>query len=306
MKKTFLLLAAMALLGGAACSMQTESATQCEASCAHHAAQAEPPWQLAIATYTFNKYTLFETIEKARQCGVDAIEVFGWHKISAQHGNMQFNPDMTDAAIQELNAKLDENQVKIIGYYAKTLGKDEAADRKLFEFCRKMGIRYIVSEPDKSTLPALDSLAQEYRIQVAIHNHPPRKKDAEYANWHPEGVMSMLAGRSEWMGVCADTGHWVRSELDPVMCIRKCKGRMVSLHLKDVHESGSGGHDVPYGTGVGKTKEILAELKEQGFAGAISIEYEPKRGGDYMKDVIDCVTWFEQAKRELGVKGRHP
>jgi len=37
---------------------------------------------------------------------------------------------------------------------------------------------------------------------------------------------------------------------------------------------GPGAHDVPYGAGVSDVPALLAELKAQGFAGNISIEYE--------------------------------
>jgi len=80
--------------------------------------------------------------------------------------------------------------------------------------------------------------------------------------------------RDPRIGSGADTGHWVRSGLTPIECLRILKGHIISSHLKDLHAKGPGGHDVPFGTGVSDIPDVLDELKAQNFAGNISIEYE--------------------------------
>lgn len=305
LKKTVFFMVGTGLILGIAATgcanAESKSAEQGKVACTHKTGQVDPHWQIAVMTYTFNRFTLFEAIEKAHQCGAGAIETFAWQKISDKHGDMKLDANMPDSAIKELKAKLKANKVKLVGYYVAVLGKNGQADRQMFEFCKKLGVEYVVSEPDKKTLPAVDALAQEFKIKVAIHNHPRKKKVIDYANWHPDDVMLMLDGRSEWMGCCADTGHWVRSRLDPVKCIQKYKGRLVSLHLKDVNEIGSEGRDMPYGTGIGNLKDVLAEVKKMGYSGTFAIEYESKPM-DNMKDVTDCIKWFEKTKKELGVK----
>jgi sugar phosphate isomerase/epimerase len=42
------------------------------------------------------------------------------------------------------------------------------------------------------------------------------------------------AGRGKRIGACCDTGHWVRSGLHPVECLKKLEGRILGFHLKDV------------------------------------------------------------------------
>src|SRR6478609_8652606 len=76
------------------------------------------------------------------------------------------------------------------------------------------------------------------------------------------------------MGACADIGHWIRSGLDPLECLKKLAGRIITLHFKDLNETGPNAHDVPWGTGIGKTKELMAELKRQNFRGVFCVEYE--------------------------------
>jgi sugar phosphate isomerase/epimerase len=93
--------------------------------------------------------------------------------------------------------------------------------------------------------------------------------------WDPNYVLSVVKDRDARIGSCADIGHWVRSGLKPVECLQILKGRVISSHLKDLNEFGKdGAHDVPFGTGVSGVKDVLDELKAQGFNGNISIEYE--------------------------------
>jgi sugar phosphate isomerase/epimerase len=153
------------------------------------------------------------------------------------------------------------------------LSKDEAQSRKVFEFCKAMGIRVINTE-SVDALDTAEKLVKEYDIKVGIHNHPKRPDNPNYKVWDPNYILEVTKDRDPRVGACADTGHWVRSGLKPVECIRILKGRIVSSHLKDLHAPLPSGHDVPYGTGVSDVPAILAEYKAQGFDGPISVEYE--------------------------------
>jgi sugar phosphate isomerase/epimerase len=92
------------------------------------------------------------------------------------------------------------------------------------------------------------------------------------------------------MGACADIGHWIRSGLKPVDCLRILKGRIMSSHMKDLHAPLPSGHDVPWGQGVSGVKECLDELKAQGFEGPISVEYEHK-WEDNVGDAKLCIDF---------------
>ena len=109
---------------------------------------------------------------------------------------------------------------------------------------------------------------------VGFHDHPKRPDNPEYRMWDPNYILSVVKDRDPRIGSCADTGHWVRSDLKPVDCLRILKGRIISSHLKDLNEMGPRAHDMPYGNGVSDVPAILEELKSQGFTGNISIEYE--------------------------------
>ena len=139
----------------------------------------------------------------------------------------------------------------------------------MFEFAKDMGIETLVSEPDEDAFDTLDKLCEEYGINVAIHDHP---KPSHY--WNPDTVLKVCQGRSKRIGACADTGHWVRSGLNPIECLKKLEGRIICFHFKDLNKLGPDAHDVPWGTGVCDVKGMLAEIHRQKLKAVFSIEYE--------------------------------
>jgi sugar phosphate isomerase/epimerase len=199
---------------------------------------------------------------------------------------------MSDATQAEVKKKLAAAGVKLVNYGVVGLPGDEAGCRKVFDFAKKMGIETIVSEPDEKTMDLLDKLTEEYKINVAIHNHP---KGAHY--WNPDIVLAAIKGHSARIGACADTGHWVRSGLDPMECLKKLQGHIISFHFKDLKDM----HDVPWGTGTSNAKAMLAEIARQGFKGVFSIEYE-YNWDNSVPEIAQCVEFFNATAAELAAK----
>jgi len=159
----------------------------------------------------------------------------------------------------------------VFAYGVVDLGTTEASMRKVFDFARKVGIRTVVCEPADEAFPILDKLLEEYDLRAAIHNHP---QPAKYAL--PMTALERLKGRSGRIGVCADSGHWMREGLNPVECLRLLKGRILDVHLKDRTDFGKSASatDVAWGSGRAGVRDILAELTLQDYAGALTMEYE--------------------------------
>ena len=133
--------------------------------------------------------------------------------------------------------------------------------------------------------------ADQFDIRVAIHNHPRQPNNANYKVWDPAYVLSVVKARDARIGACADPGHWATSGITPLDGIKTLKGRIVSVHLKDRTAIGKQTEDVPFGAGISNVKGILDELKAQGFAGNISIEYETKWDNN-VPDVAQCIGFF--------------
>lgn len=254
-----------------------------------------PVWRLAMQAYTYHNQTLFDAIDNTKALNIKFLEAFPGQKISKDI-DVKFSPGISQADIDLVKKKLDDSGIKLVNYGVVDLGKDEASARKVFEFARKMGIKTIVAEPDKGLFDALDKLTKEYKIKVAIHNHP---KPSHY--WDPQVELDALKGHSKMIGSCADTGHWPRSGINPLDALKKLSGHIISLHFKDLNELSKDGHDVPWGTGKCDAKAMLEELKKQGFSGVFSIEYE-YNWDKANPDIEKCVEWFHATAKDLGVK----
>lgn len=228
---------------------------------------------IGCQAYTFNRYTVFEAIDKTAQAGGKVIEFFPGQKLSKDEPNVSFDHNASAETIQRVKDKLEQHKIRAVNYGVVAVPKDEAEARKLFQFAKTMGLRAITTE-SVDALDTIEKMVKEFDIMVGFHDHPKRPNDPNYRMWDPNYILSLVKDRDQRIGSCADTGHWVRSNLKPVDCLRILKGRIISSHLKDLNEMGPRAHDLPYGTGVSDIPGILQELRDQGFNGNISIEYE--------------------------------
>ncbi|MHC4735378.1 MAG: sugar phosphate isomerase/epimerase family protein, partial [Planctomycetota bacterium] len=190
---------------------------------------------------------------------------------------------------RELKARLKDYGIKMINYYAPIDG-NTSNFRKIFDFAKEMGVKTLVAEPPAEVFEKLDGLCNEYKMNLAIHNHP-KSPDSKY--WRPENVLKVCQGRSKRIGSCSDTGHWVRSGLDPIQCLKKAKKRIITMHLKDVAESGKPeARDIPLGTGKANYTAVLKELHAQKFRGVMTIEYE-HLSPQLVEDIGKCAKFVE-------------
>jgi sugar phosphate isomerase/epimerase len=229
---------------------------------------------IGCQAYTFRLFTVFEAIEKTADAGGKVIEFFPGQKLSKEEPNVSWDHNASEETMQKVKDKLARHKIKAVNYGVVGIPKDEAEARKLFKWAQTMGLRAITTE-SVDAIDTIEKMVKEFDIMVGFHDHPRREKDANYRMWDPNYILSVVKDRDPRIGSCADTGHWVRSNLKPVECLRILKGRIISSHLKDLNEMGHGdAHDVPYGEGVSDVREVLEELRAQGFKGNISIEYE--------------------------------
>lgn len=248
-------------------------------------------WKLGAQSYTFKAYTFFEAIDKIDSCGLKYVEAFPTQIIGGGvEGKMDFKMDEISRNL--ILKKLQEKGVKMYGFGVIKANND-ADWRKLFEFAKAMGVETITSEPDEKDLPLLSKLCDEFKINIAIHNHP---KPSYY--WNPDVVLNALKGQSKRIGACADIGHWVRLGLDPVECLRKLEGHVFQMHMKDLNEKGVlTAHDVHWGTGVSDILGVIQELKRQNFSGMISAEYEYNWDSN-VSDVVASIAYFRKILRK--------
>lgn len=257
-------------------------------------AQAEEPavpsgWRVGPAAWSFNKFTLFDAIDKTAALGLRHLEAFEG-QLLRPGSDLKVGADLPADAIAALREKLTTAKVALTSIYIHSLPGEEPLCRKAFDLCRALGLETIVSEPEPARLNLIERLCDEYGVNVAIHNHP--KGSSRY--WDPGEVLRVCEGRSPRLGACADIGHWQRCGIDPLEGVRRLGQRLLTIHVKDLNVLGPEGHDVPWGTGQGKIGSVLAEIHRQRLKPTLfTVEYEYK-WEDNRAEIGECARFFHQ------------
>jgi sugar phosphate isomerase/epimerase len=111
--------------------------------------------------------------------------------------------------------------------------------------------------------------------------------------------MAVCQGRGKRIGACCDTGHWIRSGLPVLGCLKTMQGRILAFHLKDVGEWGKpAARDVVLGQGLADYTGVLRELRRQGYQGVLTVEYEHE-SDQLMDDVAQCLAFVEKTAQTL-------
>ena len=104
-------------------------------------------WTLACQAYTFREMSFFETVDVLHYLGIHNVELFPNQPFSKEKPKVHTDHNMSPELIAELIAKLKAADVKAVSYGVYKLEGNEANDRKVFEWAKKVGIKTIVSEP---------------------------------------------------------------------------------------------------------------------------------------------------------------
>jgi sugar phosphate isomerase/epimerase len=268
---------------------------------------------ISMECWTFRAFTFFDTLLKVKELGIKYLQAYPGQPLGGPFPKSAvFDETMSEDQMKAVQAALEADGIKVVAYGVCDIGTTEASMRKIFDFARKMGIQTVVCEPQDDDFTLLEKLIDEYNLGIAIHNHP---LPAKYA--HPMTVLEHVQNRSERIGSCADTGHWMRLGLNPLECLRLLDGRIRDLHLKD--RSGFGTKkvdDVPWGAGKAGIRDILAELTLQDYNGFLTIEYENekevkdpipaiKKSIDYVRSVTYYLGYEQLIRKDWGYYEKH-
>lgn len=258
-------------------------------------AQEKLGWRLGIEAYTFHKYTLFEAIEKTAQLGLPYMGGLSFQKVSKDIPK-NLEPGLSDDELQQIRLKLDAASVRLLTYYIQDIPGDEAGCRKVFEFGRKLGIETFMSEPKPEALDLIEKFCDTYDINVGLHNHDQK---ASPVYWSPEGILKVCQGRSKRLGACADIGYWMRGGIDPIEAVNKLKDRLLTVQMHDLHALTADGHDVPWGTGAGRTEAFIKELHRLGIKPTMfGLEYS-YNWLESMPEIARCIEFFNKVSLEV-------
>lgn len=209
----------------------------------------------------------------AAQAGSPNIELYPGQILSKETPEVKVGPDMGAEYTEKLKGYLIKNNVKVIAFGVTGVSQNPLDARKLFSWAKGMGIQVINTE-STDAIDTIEAMVKEFDLKVGFHNHPRQANNPNYKVWDPKYVYELVEKRDRRIGACADTGHWVRSGIKPIDAVKTLKGRIVSSHLKDLHEFAPSGHDMPYGLGVSDIVAVLHEFRKIKMTGPVSVEYE--------------------------------
>jgi inosose dehydratase len=245
------------------------------------AENAPANFQLGIQLYSLREFPLDVALQHAKEIGFKQVEFYGG----------MFAIDSSDEKIEGVVKQVQSLGLKISAHGVNGFGKDAAANRKVFEFAKKAGIKTISADPTPEAFDSLNGLVKEFDIRIAIHNHGPNHRYNKAVD-----VLRAIDGKDERIGACADLGHFIRSGERPTDVIRLLKGRLYGIHLKDFAEMQDKTQGVILGKGHLNCSEVFEALQQAKFPedGALSLEYEenPK---DPIADIRECYAIASKA-----------
>jgi sugar phosphate isomerase/epimerase len=238
---------------------------------------------LGLASYTFRKFSLEQTIASATRLGIRNIALKSMH----------MPLDASPSEIQRIAKTVRDAGLDLYGagvIYMKTQQEVETA----FEYAKQAGLKVIIGVPNHELLPLADKKVKQYDIKLAIHNHGPG--DELYTS--PSNVYDKIKDLDVRIGLCIDIGHVVRIKEDPSLWAKKFKDRLYDVHLKDVNKAEADGSPVEAGRGVIDIPRFLKTIREINYNGTLSLEYE-KDGDDPLPGAAESVGYIRGVSKML-------
>ncbi len=143
---------------------------------------------IGCQAYTFNRFTVFEAIEKTAAAGGKVIEFYPGQKLSQAEPGVVWDHNASPETIQKVKDKLAQFHLTAVNYGVVQIPTDESQARKIFEFAKTMGLYGITTE-SVDAIDTIEKLVKEYDIRVGFHDHPRRADDPGYKMWDPNYVL---------------------------------------------------------------------------------------------------------------------
>jgi sugar phosphate isomerase/epimerase len=218
-------------------------------------------FRLGVATYSLREFQRGLAIRMIRQLGVTDVSVKDFHLPYAS----------TPAEITRAVGEFAKAGLTIVsGGNTDLKSSDPAELRKYFEYARACGMPMLIAAPLHENLGAVEKLAKEFDVQIAIHTHGP--EDRNFPS--PKVVLDAVKGMDPRMGLCMDVGHSMRAGADVVEEIVNAGPRLLDVHIKDLKDGHVKESQCDVGDGVMPVVAVFKQLRTVGYRGCVNLEYE--------------------------------
>ena len=250
--------------------------------------------QIGVQSYSFRDRSLDDAIKGMVEAGLGECELFEGH-VEPQHMNRDTQREWRTSVpmdnFRAVRKKFDAAGVLLYAYNYSF--RDDFTDEEIargFEMAKALGVSIITASSTLSVVDRVDREARKAKIKVGFHGHDDVKNPNEFST--PETFQKAMAGRSPYININLDIGHFFAAGFDPVDFITQHHDRIVTLHIKDRKKDH--GENMPFGQGDTPIKPVLQLLKQKRYRIPANIEYEYE-GGDTVEEVKKCYEYCKQA-----------
>ena len=268
------------------------------------AAAGRAQFRVGFAGYTFHKFKPEEV--------VDLIVKSGAKGLCIKDSFVPF--DATPAVIAERMKMLSD--AGIVAYGAGPISIKNADDMKSkFDYVAALGVPVMVGVPwqpdpqgrsdwrhmcsSRKLCELAAKLAEEYRIDFAIHNHG---KDPKYGAPMlyptPADTFKMIEDLGPRMGLCMDIAYTSSDGFDPATEIRRFMPRVFDIHLRNISDPHNGSSGTAASLGTIDYLPVFRALAETGYSRWCGIELANAFGkGGETAWLADSVGYFQAMAR---------
>jgi L-ribulose-5-phosphate 3-epimerase len=284
MKLVTILFALIILLNS--CTDQQPAGEQQSDSSVSGTVNPAEDWKFGIALWTFHDVNFPESLKLVDSSGLKYIEPNTFHQAGPELKDTLVGK-LSPAGLEKLKEMISAKGLICESVYVVGDSTIQSWARQ-FETAKTLGAKFVTTEPPLNMLNSIDSLAGAYGIKVAIHEH--WKGVSQY--WNPDTTLMALKDHPNF-GVCADLGHFPKSGIDPLEAVKKFRGRIIAIHMKDIGAFNQPAlKDVRAGTGVVNFPAIFQELKDQQFKGHIYIERDSTEKPNNLLSVQMAIRYY--------------
>jgi inosose dehydratase len=234
-------------------------------------------FELGIAGYSFVHFDLSQSLAMMKRMAVRHLCIKDFH----------LPLDAEADQIQSFHETLAASEVKGYAVGPIYMNKSKEQIDQAFAYAQRVGVPLLIGIPRKEDLSYIAQQAEKYQIRYAIHNHGPEDKLYPNADVVGQAVQAL----NPWIGLCFDMGHEMRDGKDPILALKKHKGRIFDIHLKNVTSATAAGTTCELSRGVIDIPAFIDTLREIGYSGKCSLEYE-KDMKDPLAGLAESVGYF--------------
>ena len=176
-------------------------------------------WQVGVPLGSFRQDTFLEAARKAEALDLAVVEGDSTQKVSVQiPKNLDYR--LAPGELDAVRDRMTTLNLRMPVYFTAAISEDEQIARKQFEFAKSLGVETLAVERTPKSLPAIEKLADEFGINVALSGSP-------------KTVLEAIQGRGRRIGAYADLGKWTQEGIAPLDGIALLKDRLLALRLSD-------------------------------------------------------------------------